>query len=228
MNIASTIIIALLFTLLSLAPLANGADLEVVKRIGSQAESGLVRDFTEALYRRNHMAMREIVARNRNAVAIEANKTLDAALAPDTTKESRETIFYILERLTTEFKMITGDNTVPMKIKKRIFESRLSPAVDAKETGVLHVIKNIIAGTAQKSLAPNNIIINSGETVKWTNNNSITARLASVMSTGGKKEILSPKIAPGESWEHTFYTPGEYYYISFPNNVLYGKVVVAE
>ncbi len=78
MNILSTIVVAFLFMLLSLAPLAHGADLEVVKKIGAKAESGLVRDFSEALYRRNHMAMREIVARNRNAVSEEANRTLSA------------------------------------------------------------------------------------------------------------------------------------------------------
>ena len=49
MNIASTVVVALLFMLLSLAPLAHGADLEVVKAVGSKAESGLIRDFSEAL-----------------------------------------------------------------------------------------------------------------------------------------------------------------------------------
>ncbi len=231
MNIISKIIVALIFMLLSLAPIlapiAIGANLEAVKQVGVESDSALISLFSNALSERNHIAMREIIARNRKIVRAEAERTLDKALTPGISEENRKALFYILERIATEYKMVTGDNSELLYVKKRIFESKLSPVKDEKQSGVLHVIKNIVAGTSQKSLSPNNIIINSGETVRWTNNNTNTARLASVMSTGGKKEILSPKIAPGGSWEHTFYTPGEYYYISFPNNVLYGKVIVA-
>ncbi len=227
MKTLSTTLIALIFMMLSLAPLANGADLETIRKVGSNTNSVLIKDFSEALYTRNHMSMRTIVEKNQAKVSKEADRVLKVALAPGVSSEKQEAMFYILERLATEHKKITGDDSELVNVKKKIFESKLSPAVKEKKAGPVHIVENTVTESTQKSLAPNNIIIKSGETIRWTNNNTAaTQRLASVMSTKEKKEILSPKIEPGESWEHTFYTPGEYYYISFPNKVLYGKVVV--
>ena len=227
MNSLSTILVALIFMLLSIAPMANGEDLEIVKNVGANSDSELIKDFSEALYSRNHIAMRSIVQDNAAEVSQVTNRALEMALVPGVSTKKQEAMFFILERLATEHKMVTGDDSELVTVKKKVFESKLSPAVDQKKTGAIHIVENTVSESTQKSLAPNHLIISSGETIRWTNNNSIaTQRLASVMSTKEKKEILSPKIAPGGSWEHTFYTPGEYYYISFPNNVLYGKIVV--
>ena len=35
-------------------------------------------------------------------------------------------------------------------------------------------------------------------------------------------------IEPGQSWDHTFHSPGEYYYVCFSHKVMYGKIVVKE
>lgn len=228
MNTKRTTFATLILLLLLLTGPVFGAGPEAAKMVSDKTGSELIKEFSEALYKRDHIRMSHVVEKNMAIVSMEANALCDAALAPGVPDEEREAVFYVLERLATAYRNATGDQSLLEGLKKRMFESRLSPATASSKAGDFYVVESIAKGASQVSLSPDNIIIKSGETVRWVNRNTVAQQLASVMSPMGRKEILSPVIEPGKGWEHTFYVPGEYYYITLPNKVLYGKVVVTE
>lgn len=221
----SGVIIAVLAVVMLLGGLAHRAGSVAVVSVVESNGSTLVRKFSNALYRRNHMEMRLVVEENTETIPKEVDAFCDAALEPGFTAEEQKKMFYVLERLATEYANVTGDRAVLARVKKRIFESRLSPVTEGK-AGDLYVIENVAADGIQSSLSHDNLVIKSGETVRWVNNNTEAQQIWTVLSPDGRKELHSGDIYPGGNWEHTFYTPGDYYYISSPNKVLYGKVMV--
>ncbi len=225
MNKRSGVFIAALAVVMVLAGLAYRADSEAVERVVERSDSTLVMRFSDALYRRSHIGMRSVVEESIKIIPKEVDAFCDAALEPGRSAEEQKKMFYVLERLATEYANVTGDRSLIAGVKKRIFESRLSPATREK-AGDLYVIENAAQDGTQHSLSHDNLVIRSGETVRWVNNNTEAQQIWTVLSPDGRKELLSGDINPGGNWDHTFYTPGEYYYISFPNKVLYGKVMV--
>lgn len=55
-----------------------------------------------------------------------------------------------------------------------------------------------------------NLSIDQGDTVTWTNHDSVQH---DVMVTSGPESFRSPLLSKGESWSHTFSTAGSYSYI---------------
>jgi plastocyanin len=55
-----------------------------------------------------------------------------------------------------------------------------------------------------------NLSIDQGDTVTWTNHDSVEH---DVIVTSGPESFRSPLLSKGESWSHTFSTPGSYSYI---------------
>lgn len=186
----------------------------------------LMTEFTDALYKQNAVKMESVVEKYKVQMPDKINELLEAALKPGLSKEAREERFYILERLATVYKDVTGDFNPLKDTKKGIFESRLGPAVVSRQASGVHIVETVSTDTVKNMFRPDNIIIKNSDTVRWVNNDTTTHLLASVMTSIGRGGIFSPIVEPGQSWEHTFYLPGEYYYICFIHKIMYGKVLV--
>ena len=90
--------------------------------------------------------------------------------------------------------------------------------------GSLHevtVIKNAF------KLNPADLTIQPGDKVKWTNTDEQKHFLASVPGSGPTDELeIFALMEPGNSWDHTFQTAGEYPYFCFIHNQMTGKIIV--
>ena len=62
----------------------------------------------------------------------------------------------------------------------------------------------------QYAYGPANLNVDQGDTVTWTNHDSVEH---DVVVTSGPASFRSPMLSQGESWSHTFTTPGSYSYI---------------
>ncbi|MFQ5465219.1 MAG: plastocyanin/azurin family copper-binding protein [Thermodesulfobacteriota bacterium] len=193
---------------------------------GLSNASTIVDDFSKANSRYDEPEMRSIIEENKRKIPGEIDALFDEALKPGTGKEDREAVFYIIERMARVYTDVTGDMKLLKKVKKRTFESRLTPPVRLTPTGGVHVVETLSTDRVKNFFKPDNIIIKKGEAVKWVNNDRDAHLLASILSGIGKGGIISPRIEPGQSWEHRFTKPGDYYYICFIHKVMYGKVTV--
>jgi len=61
----------------------------------------------------------------------------------------------------------------------------------------------------QYAYGPSSIQVSQGDTVTWTNHDSVEH---DVVVTNGPAPFRSPLLGEGESWSHTFTTPGSYSY----------------
>ena len=62
----------------------------------------------------------------------------------------------------------------------------------------------------QYAYGPSSMNITQGDTVTWTNLDSVEH---DVVVTSGPESFRSPMLSKGQSWSHTFTTPGSYSYI---------------
>jgi plastocyanin len=85
---------------------------------------------------------------------------------------------------------------------------------------------DIGAGTtvSMKNFAfdPAELKIKAGDTVVWTNKDTVSHNLVS--DSGA--EIISPTISTGGTYSHTFNTPGEYAYHCEIHTGMNGKIIV--
>jgi plastocyanin len=74
------------------------------------------------------------------------------------------------------------------------------------------------------SIRPAHITIRAGSTVKWTN---FDATLHNVAITGGPVKVSSPALKKGDTYVHTFTTPGLYRYLcTFHPGLMNGTITV--
>lgn len=192
------------------------------------SESAVVKQFTAALRSHNEAEMSSIIKVNRDKVPSEIEALIRDALLPSTVKEDREALFYIIERMTSVYRDVTGDVLLLKSVNKRVFESRLTEPVRPKDAGGVYTVEGVSSGKRENVFTPDNIIIKRGSIVRWVNNDDTAHLLASVLTSIGRGGLFSPRVEPGQSWEYRFDTPGEYYYICFIHKVMYGKVTVEE
>jgi plastocyanin len=72
---------------------------------------------------------------------------------------------------------------------------------------------------------PVELRIKSGTTVKWTNLEKRASHSILFIGAGG---FESERIFPGETWQRTFDTPGEYRYTCGPHPEMRGRIDVIE
>lgn len=103
----------------------------------------------------------------------------------------------------------------------------LTPAPFASsDEGVIHEV-NVIRNAFR--LNPESLTIKVGEAVKWTNTDERKHFLASIPGSGPTEELeIFSTMEPGQTWTHTFTTPGEYPYFCFIHNQMTGKVTVVK
>lgn len=72
--------------------------------------------------------------------------------------------------------------------------------------------------------SPRIIRVKAGTTVIWVNRDNVDHNVVSESSS----ELKSPMLGRGESWSHTFDTPGRYDYYCTPHPYMKGTVIVTE
>jgi plastocyanin len=190
------------------------------------AESAIVKKFREALEQKDASRMNTVIKNNMEKIPSEVKALLDEALLPQTPPEERESKFNLAESLARAYKNVSGDEKPLIEEQERVFESYLSELVSPAPVDGVHTIDIGHPEGGKDSFSPNNIVIKSGETVRWVNYNKY-AHLLSTVSAISSDSIISPAIKPRKSWEHKFYKPGVYYYICCQyKEKMYGKITV--
>ena len=188
--------------------------------------SDIRKSFVEAFDAKDTEKMSSVVEVNRDMIPGEIKALLEESRNPEVTVETREENHYIAELMAIRYKDITGDTAPLIEVKKEVFNSKLSPPVRSTPTNGVHMVELPEGMGEMKNLfSPDNIIIKTGETVRWVNRDHIAHVFASmpIIGLGG---IFSPSVAPGGTWEYTFTKPGEYYYICFIHRGMIGRVTV--
>ncbi len=189
------------------------------------AESEAVKKFTSALDAGDQAMMTAVVKETGVKVPSEIQALVNDALLKDTPAEERDSRLFVAEKMATVYKDLTGDAGPLKGVKQKTFESKLTGPVRLAPVNGVYTVETLYNDTAKNFFKPDNIIIKSGETVRWVNHDTAEHILAS-MPFIGEGGIFSKRIAPGESWEKKFDKPGEYYYICFIHKVMYGKITV--
>jgi len=99
----------------------------------------------------------------------------------------------------------------------------------------------VVAMDDGMTFVPANLVVKLGDSVSWRNQSgsmvhTVTADAAKVLDPAnvhlprGSAAWDSGSIAPGQSWSHTFATPGEYRYCCVPHELvgMVGTVTVEE
>lgn len=190
------------------------------------ADSELRKKFAESLDANNEQAMTSVVANNRDKVPSEIKTLLDEAFSA-AAREEKESKLFMAERMAKIYNDVTGDEEPLKGVKRRSFESRLSPPAASAPVNGVHIIETVLVDPAAKEYAfkPDNIVIKAGETVRWVNRDDSTHMIGAAPLIGGAS-MLSPRLEPGQSWEHKFDKPGDYYYLCFIHKIMYGKITV--
>lgn len=195
---------------------------------GYCAESQVRKDFITALEQNDPVKTAAVIDANKDKVPAEITAILDEAAAPGLSKEEADGKRYLAELMAKHYKDSTGDMEPLKTVKKKIFESKLSPAVRSTAVDGVHIVESPEpAGEMKNFFKPDNIIIKKGETVRWVNNDKEGHIFAS-MSFLGMGGIFSPRVEQGKSWDFKFEKPGEYFYICFIHQGMVGKVTVEE
>jgi plastocyanin len=79
-----------------------------------------------------------------------------------------------------------------------------APAKSTAKPDVKVVMKNI-------QFMPMNITVKKGQTVQWTNNDSVTHNVTK--DSGPGASFKSPNVNPGSKYQTTFDTPGKVHYL---------------
>jgi plastocyanin len=79
------------------------------------------------------------------------------------------------------------------------------------------------AGMKSLAFQPNRIEIAAGTTVEWTNRDPLDHTVTAV-----DRSFDSGLIHSGETWQHTFTTPGTYQFYCQPHPFMKGVVIVRE
>lgn len=192
------------------------------------SESELTKQFIDALDQKDSAKLASIVKDNKDKIPGEIKAIIAEAALPETTKDDRESKFYLAEIMARTYKDSTGDIEPLKDVKRKNFESRLTQPVRSAPTNGVHTVEFPKATeTAKNIFKPDNIIIKKGESVRWVNNDE-TGHVFSSMPLIGLAGIFTPRIEPGQTWEYKFEKTGDYYYICFIHHGMIGKITVEE
>lgn len=83
--------------------------------------------------------------------------------------------------------------------------------------------ETVVVDIRDYRFTPQVLTIQAGTTVKWTNSERRTTHSVQFLGLGG---LESERLFPGESWQRSFDTPGEYPYACGPHPEMKGGIVV--
>ena len=194
--------------------------------VSFSAESAVVRQFREGLEKKDPSGVSAVIKNNLEKIPSEVKYIIDDAFLPGTSLAEKESKIDLAERLARAYMDASGDDKPLIECQKRAFESHLSEPVSPEPLDGVHTVNIGHPEGGKNSFTPNNIVIKSGETVRWVDYNRY-AHVLSTVSAISAESITSPAIKPGKSWARRFYKPGVYYYICCQyNGKMYGKITV--
>ncbi|MFQ5353545.1 MAG: plastocyanin/azurin family copper-binding protein [Thermodesulfobacteriota bacterium] len=194
--------------------------------LAQAAYSEFVESFLKAYDSKDVLGMGKIVEANKDKVPAEVRALVEEALKEGIDPVDKTSHFFVGELIAREYSNQTEDSSILIELKQKEFNSFLHKAVQPKAVkGVVTVNIPVAAEKVKNVFTPDNVIINEGETVRWTNSDSIAHIFAS-MPLIGKGGIFTPSLEPGGTWEFKFDKPGDYYYICFIHKGMIGKVRV--
>lgn len=173
-----------------------------------------------------NIGIKEVIEKNRDLVPGEIRGLLEESHGPSQSPEKREQKQFMAETMARVYKDVTGDISYLIEVKRDIFNARLHAPVDKVSENGIHIVEMPLATANEKNIfSPDNIIIQTGEYVKWVNNAG-EAHIFASMPLIGKQVLFTPSIKPGETWTEHFVEPGEYYYFCFIHKSMVGKISV--
>ena len=90
-------------------------------------------------------------------------------------------------------------------------------------------VHEVVIPDGQSVFSPDTLTIAVGDTVRWVNKDTVhpSHDFASVPGPNPEnKEIKVVELKSGESYEHTFTTPGEYKYFCYIHQNMAGVIIV--
>jgi len=189
-------------------------------------DSAFLKAFMRAYDAKDILGMSELVKSNKDKIPTEVRALVKEGLVKGLDPAEKTAKFFTGELMAREYKNLTDDAGLLIELKKAEFNSSLHKAVTSKAVKAINTIE-IPAGTdKEKNLfKPDNIIIHEGETVRWTNHDSVAHIFAS-MPLIGSGGIFTPSLEGGAKWEYKFDKPGEYFYLCFIHKGMIGKITV--
>ncbi len=189
-------------------------------------ESKIVNKFLTAYDAKDANGMAAVIEKNKDRIPSEILALLYEAMSPATKEEDKTANIFIAELMAKTYRDITGDFEPLLKVKRMVFNSKLSEAVTSSAKKGIHIVELPKASKDGMNIfSPDNIIIKQGETVSWVNKDKVSHIFAS-MPVIGEGGIFTPDIEPGKDWKYTFDKPGDYYYLCFIHKGMVGKVTV--
>lgn len=191
-------------------------------------DSEIIMEFQEAMEHNNTLAKEFLVEMIRSRIEPFVEEIIDTAMIPiqDTTK--REVLLVTAMNMAKTYGDMIGEHSFHRRIHRRTFTARLEDPVTSVLVDNVHIIDAPKAKRRKvNKFVPDNIVIRSGETVRWVNHDKNTHVIGTFdfLSDG---QFFNPKLSPGREFEHTFSKPGEYYYICYIHRSMIGKILVEE
>ncbi|MFQ5353831.1 MAG: plastocyanin/azurin family copper-binding protein [Thermodesulfobacteriota bacterium] len=207
----STLSIVLILLVFAALP-ARAGDSEFLKAFNKAYSSGLGGE--------------SVVKKDRVKAAAEIKRLIEESKRPGITAAERDKKLIIAEYLARAYKNVTDDITYLVEVKRRAFDLTLHAPVLGQGKDKVHIVDMPAATETEKNVyRPDNIVIQTGDTVRWTNSKEAKHVFASLPLLG--KSIPFPtEIKPGDTWEYLFKEPGQYYYFCFIHRSMVGKVTV--
>jgi plastocyanin len=190
--------------------------------------SEITDSFMEARQTNNIQKMKSIIKENKEKIPEEVNVLMVEALNPETPKEEREGRLFLAELIARTYQEVTRDASLLIGVKRKVFNTKLTPAVISSATEGLHIVDIPKPDENTKNIfKPDNIIIKKGETVKWVNDDSVEHKFSTVTAIS-ESSFDAKTVEPGNSFEYKFEKPGEYFYICFIHQSMIGKITAEE
>ncbi len=215
----------------------SGGFLKTIENIMSTLPSSAIETdeeillaFQEAMRHQNTIVKEYLVKRIAPRIKEIVDGLTIEATSVITTDTRREELLKTSLNITQTYAKLTNDSEFHRTNLKRIFTARLSAPKVSRSVSKVHNIDTESRRDAdtlaeENHFTPNNIVIQTGETVHWNNKDTVTHDIRTIdfLSDG---HFIAPDIKPDGGFEYLFTTPGDYYYISLNHKNMYGKITV--
>jgi plastocyanin len=192
------------------------------------SDDEIIKEFQKAMQHDNRFLMELLVRKVEPRIETFVMGIIGMARKPGIPVAEKDLLLKTAMNFAKTLGKMKQDHAFHRRIHRETFTARLSEAVRSVPVGGVHTIDSPKASKRIKDVfRPNNIVVHSGETVRWINHDDITHVIGTIdfLSDG---HFFAPDIGFMDTFEHNFLLPGEYYYICYIHNYMIGKIVVEE
>lgn len=186
-------------------------------------DEDIINEFQNAMLHDNRLVMEFLVKKVEPRIEPFVTEIITRAGKPGIPAAEKEMLLKTALSFAKTFGNMKGDHTYHRTIHRRTFTANLTEPVEG-----VHIVDALKASATVKNVfRPDNIVIRAGESVRWVNHDNIT-HVIGTLDFFSDGHFFAPEIGPLGAFEHTFYLPGEYYYICFIHTFMIGKITVTE